>query len=102
ALPEGAVPFCHLDLDGEIHAGCPVSVTGNLTRHGEVAGEVRLRAPAEHRGKTLTVKTGLWKDGDATRLWGRMVPDVGERDRRAVLGTVWADDAGEIMFQPTD
>jgi len=102
ALPEGAVPFCHLDLDGEILAGCPVSVTGNLTRHGEVAGEVRLRAPAEHRGKTLTVKTGLWKDGDATRLWGRMVPDVGERDRRAVLGTVWADDAGEIMFQPTD
>jgi hypothetical protein len=102
-LPQGATPFCHFERGGAIafqglpDPECSPAV---LEQPGEVDLGCIFSPPEDARGRTFSVKVGLWIPERLAQPDERLIPDRGELDRRVVVGSLEvAEDAG-LTFTP--
>ena len=99
-LAEGVVPFVHLERDGAIVAsGRWLDLKGkDFTQPGTVQTQWLFELGERARGRTYSLKTGLWIPGDRGRAYGRLLPSGGATDRRVTIGTLEVSLDGQLTL----
>ncbi len=95
-LPEAALPFGHVEVDGTLFAFGHVedNVLKALRYPGELRAEMAFPIPEELRGKRALLYVGLWVPGDTNLTMERLLPGGNPGDRRVTIGTLTVDSAG--------
>jgi len=96
-LPEGVVPFCHLERGGPIEVqGLPAGGAGldALGGPGVVEVECVFPLPADAAVRTYDVLVGLWLPNRIAQPDERLIPEGGQGDRRVLVGRLRVDAAG--------
>ncbi len=101
-LPDGVTPFFHFDSDGKIAFTAwhdPGARLAALAQPGEVEAGCLFAPPESGRGKSFTVRAGLWLPQQIGRPNERLLPDDDEGDHRVTLGQLRVGADGTVTFE---
>ncbi|MCY3017804.1 MAG: DUF4832 domain-containing protein [Planctomycetota bacterium] len=102
-LPAGVAPFCHFESKGKIaFQGNPPpdAPQAELGKPGVVQLPCAFDVPEKARGGSFGVHVGLWLPERIGQADERLMPDVGENDKRVIAGQLNVGADGEAAFVP--
>jgi hypothetical protein len=101
-LPNGVTPFFHFDDDGKIAFTAwhdPAAKLSALTQPGEVEAGCLLAPPESARGRSFTMRVGLWLPHQIGWPNERLLPDEDDGDHRVTLGQLRVGADGAVTFE---